>query len=184
MKVYRHICMNNAEVWVVNSNENALFRGEDEEIKVFEARVIQFIIDETIGNDRIVHEKNGAPFLENNKQKNISISHSGNWFALYVSENGPVGIDIQLMEFPLEIAEEHFLIPEEVNLVETRRNRLYLAWCAKEAAFKCLRGRLTDLKNDFTITSLTDNSVKISTKTNQILISAEQKENLVLAFTT
>jgi len=57
-----------------------------------------------------------------------------------ISKKGAVGIDIELIKEKVERIAEKFMRPQEMDFIDTDRNRiaqLYVCWCAKEAVYKC-----------------------------------------------
>jgi 4'-phosphopantetheinyl transferase len=85
-------------------------------------------------------DENGKPYLANFPHK-ISLTHSFDYVAVMLSENGEVGIDLELVGSKiLKIAHKFMKTEELVGIeeldVETRINYLYACWCAKEAVYK------------------------------------------------
>ena len=81
----------------------------------------------------------GKPYLVN-LPYHISMSHSFDYAAVMISKKGAVGIDIELIKEKVERIAEKFMRPQEMDFIDTDRNRiaqLYVCWCAKEAVYKC-----------------------------------------------
>jgi 4'-phosphopantetheinyl transferase len=90
-------------------------------------------------NREILYNTHGKPFLQD-QRLHISLSHSGEFAAVIVSDQAPVGIDIE-KEGPriLRVA-GRFMTPGELENAngEHFREKLYIHWCAKEAVYKML----------------------------------------------
>lgn len=69
---------------------------------------------------------------------NISISHSGDYAAVMLSNSRPVGIDIELISPKIDRVKHKFLSAEEMNLLgeENLIEKLYACWSAKESVYK------------------------------------------------
>lgn len=85
----------------------------------------------------------GKPLLTDAPELHFSLSHSGQWIALAVSCEAPIGIDIEQPTRPrdfLRIA-RHYFHPDECALLESPPHELmplhfYRLWTMKEAFFK------------------------------------------------
>lgn len=86
-------------------------------------------------------DEHGKPYLANFPQF-ISLSHSFDYAAVMVSENRPVGIDIELIKDKIERIAHKFMNDEELSFIDplNRTEQLYACWCAKEAIYK-LQGK-------------------------------------------
>lgn len=82
--------------------------------------------------------------LLSNGELHFSISHCGDYAAVIVSENKPVGIDVELITPKIELVKNKFLIESELKLSATIPNQpdtmnykvLTLFWSSKEAIYK------------------------------------------------
>ncbi len=97
----------------------------------------------------------GSPFLRGSRTA-VSISHSGAYVAVAVSDDGPVGVDVQVFgAHALVKGRDYFLSAREQEtlggLGET--HALYLYWAVKESVFKCCT-EVTDLRNHLEIEPL------------------------------
>ncbi|MDR1793073.1 MAG: 4'-phosphopantetheinyl transferase superfamily protein [Bacteroidales bacterium] len=79
------------------------------------------------------HIETGKPFLKSTNHQ-ISISHSQNFVAIYLSDNQYIGIDIEKKRLQMEHLQSKFLHPLE-NQNYTNDELLFL-WCAKEVMYK------------------------------------------------
>lgn len=79
----------------------------------------------------------GKPFLKNSTLQ-VSVSHSYDKVAVITEENGPTGIDIELIRPKIERIAPKFMSDEEMrSLPHTARTEmLFIYWCAKEALYK------------------------------------------------
>ena len=86
-------------------------------------------------------DEHGKPYLVNFPHQ-ISLSHSFDYAAVMISEDKPVGIDIELVKEKIVRIEDKFLCPEELMFIDPghRIEHLYICWCAKEAIYK-LQGK-------------------------------------------
>ncbi|MDR1182769.1 MAG: 4'-phosphopantetheinyl transferase superfamily protein [Bacteroidales bacterium] len=67
----------------------------------------------------------------------VSISHSENFVAVFVSKHKEVGIDIERVRTNMESLKHKFLLPEECQRINPSDNLLlHLYWGAKEAMYK------------------------------------------------
>ncbi len=82
-------------------------------------------------------DDHGKPYLTN-FPFHISLSHSFDYAAVMISENKPVGIDIEKIMDKIVRIQKKFLNEQELNFIEEeqRVEQLYTCWCAKEAIYK------------------------------------------------
>jgi phosphopantetheinyl transferase len=94
-------------------------------------------------------DEHGKPYLANSPHF-ISLSHSFDYAAVMISENKPVGIDIELIKDKIERIGHKFMNAEELSFMDTNHQteHMYICWCAKEAIYK-LHGKknVSFLKN-------------------------------------
>jgi len=83
-------------------------------------------------------DEHGKPYLVDIPY-HISLSHSFDYAAVMISKSKPVGIDIELISPKVERIAKKFLKKSELAFIQNdhRVERLYVAWCAKEAVYKC-----------------------------------------------
>lgn len=86
-------------------------------------------------------DEHGKPYLANFPHQ-ISLSHSFDYAAVMISEDKPVGIDIELIKGKIERIAGKFLCKNEIAFIDPshRIDHLYICWCAKEAIYK-LQGK-------------------------------------------
>ncbi|MGB4774126.1 MAG: 4'-phosphopantetheinyl transferase superfamily protein [Daejeonella sp.] len=82
-------------------------------------------------------DAHGKPYLANFPH-HISLSHSHNYAAVMVSENKPVGIDIEFIQDKIEHVQHRFMSVSELDFInkDHQTDHLYICWCAKEAIYK------------------------------------------------
>ncbi|MEO8721807.1 MAG: 4'-phosphopantetheinyl transferase superfamily protein [Ginsengibacter sp.] len=96
----------------------------------------------------------GKPLLPGRKAY-FSISHCGNYAAAIISENKPVGIDVEMVTPKIEMIKNRFLSESEINLSEVNYKQpimdhqlLTLFWSSKETVFKWFgKGQISFRKN-------------------------------------
>ncbi len=97
----------------------------------------------------------GRPFIPGST-KQISVSHSGNYVAVAVSADRPVGIDIELIpRNSLMKAKGYFLNDDELKQTAGSDpvEMLHVYWSAKEALFKYAGNPELNLRDHFSIGS-------------------------------
>jgi phosphopantetheinyl transferase len=86
----------------------------------------------------IGYQTDGKPTLLNSR-KFISISHSANLVAVFISELN-CGVDVETINRDTDRIAKRFLHPSEIeNIQKSDQPKLLqlIYWCAKEAIFKC-----------------------------------------------
>ena len=183
MIYHQHIETQLGEIWILNSEENGLAKSETESRQCFEARVLKEFIQSSIGNVNLDHESNGAPFIQNRPDLNISISHSDNWFTIYVSSKSQVGIDIEVPTSNIQKTEKHFLTQSEIERFQPSESVLQLCWGIKEAIYKLVKGDIQLLKNDIEIISIRKNQAVAKVKNQEIQLQRLQSDMFTLVYT-
>ena len=92
-------------------------------------------------------DESGKPYLANHPH-HISLSHSNDYAAVMVSKTRKVGIDVEIIKSKIERVQSKFLADEELAFMgtEDRIEKLYVAWCAKEALYKLNGKKETSFK--------------------------------------
>lgn len=83
----------------------------------------------------IKYSKYGKPFLVNNDNINISITHSKNYVGVILANNKKVGIDIETISDRVENVKHKFLNNRELEWCNTQEF-MTICWSAKETIFK------------------------------------------------
>lgn len=182
MIFHQHIETNRGEIWVLDASKNGYVKHEGETRQEFEARVLKEIIHATIGECELDHHPNGAPFIKNQQELYISISHSENWFALHVSKEEPVGIDIELNSQQVEKTKSYFLTESETERLQPNQQELQVCWGIKESVYKCLQGNVGSLKDEVEIVSMRGNEARATFKNQSIQLRFEQLQAYTLVY--
>lgn len=82
-------------------------------------------------------DDHGKPYLVNFPH-HISFSHSFDYAAVMISQDKPVGIDIELVKSKITRVAKKFMSAEELTFIDPENTiaHLYTCWCAKEAIYK------------------------------------------------
>jgi len=97
-------------------------------------------------------DEHGKPHLVNSPYY-ISLSHSFDYAAVMISEDSPVGIDIELIKDKIEKVAQKFMSTEELTFIDQEKSieHLYACWCAKEAIYKLQGKRNVSFRNNIRI---------------------------------
>jgi phosphopantetheinyl transferase len=99
----------------------------------------RILLKNILGENQIIeYHSSGKPKLKDSK-KNISISHSADFAAIYIS-NKKIGIDIEQTSRNIDKVATRFLHPKEKEFISDLKDQQkakILFWSAKEAIFKC-----------------------------------------------
>lgn len=152
-------------VWQLSETLNELLSHfSDQELKdpaylqyTHEKRKIEWLatralIKLLIGDDfSISYAESGKPILDHTRYKNISISHSRYFAAVYIHEKLHVGIDIEDATRNYNSIEKKYL--SDTELAQASKNPLLqcLYWCAKEAIFKLVPDHDVEFRNQIHI---------------------------------
>lgn len=113
--------------------------------------ITNLLLTETVELD---YTASGAPFLKSHPELHLSISHSKDWYAIAISDRGPVGVDVQEMKAEgIASGLAYFMSVQELKK-EWSDRELYLIWCAKEAWYKWKRGEVESYKEDLSISEM------------------------------
>lgn len=105
----------------------------------------------------IGYDEQRKPFLTGIDTR-ISMSHSGDYVCVYLSEHNPVGVDIQQMKPSLAKGAFYFLNEMEMQWVDLDDNlQMHLIWSAKEAIYKYAGDASVDMKKHITISPFSGN---------------------------
>lgn len=183
MIYYQHIKTQSGEIWILDAMENSFFKPEEESRQEFEAHVLREIVQFTIGNVNLEHEPNGAPFIQNRTDLYLSISHSENWFVLYVSNNQSVGVDIEINSNQINKTEHYFLTDVEIDQIQPNHAELQICWGIKESIYKLFHGEIQSIKHDIKIISIEKNIALAKVKNQKIQLGYMQSANFTFVYT-
>jgi phosphopantetheinyl transferase len=95
----------------------------------------------------ILYDKDGKPYFQD-KESNLSVSHSYDYASAIISPKKKVGIDIEKASDRLHRVKERFLSHDELVNIDTDNELKALCahWCAKEALYKVYGLRNLDFK--------------------------------------
>jgi 4'-phosphopantetheinyl transferase len=114
---------------------------------------VRRLINELTGsNTRIVYTEDRKPYLLDNSS-HISISHSKDYTAIFMSKFRRVGIDMEFMSHKISNLADRFINKKEriTESPELKRYHLYIHWCAKEALYKICDKKKINFKQNLTI---------------------------------
>ncbi|MDR1357372.1 MAG: 4'-phosphopantetheinyl transferase superfamily protein [Tannerellaceae bacterium] len=110
---------------------------------------VRVLLKELTGGEEtpIAYHTDGAPYLPE-KKLHISISHTNGYAAVILSEQGPVGIDIEYISERIHRVRRRFMHPDEDAMIDRKHEteHLIICWCAKETLFKLIRREETDFR--------------------------------------
>ena len=97
-------------------------------------------------------DENGKPYLANFSQR-ISLTHSFDYAAVMMSNNGEVGIDLELVKPKILRIADKFMTEDELAPIgdPNKIEQLYACWCAKEAVYKLQGNKGVSFKDNMTI---------------------------------
>ena len=108
----------------------------------------------------------GKPILLNPHGIYFNISHSGNWVVCAIDDDGPVGVDVEVIKpIDLAIAERFFSSEEYISLInqpeELQLKYFFLIWTLKESYIKAEGKGLSIPLNSFSI-KIVDHNIYVS----------------------
>ena len=131
--------------------------------------------------DKLSYKPSGQPILMTGSKDYLSISHTQDWFAIYIASE-PVGIDIEVERDSIEKGREWFVNAQELSLYNGQ-NALHLIWGAKEAYYKKREGKIADLKNDVTIKEINNSGIQINHDGQTTTLIYRKIENVYVVWT-
>lgn len=125
-----------------------------------EKKGIQRLLEELGYNSpEISYKETGQPFLTDNPELFLSVSHAQGWFAVLIGTK-PLGVDIQTYSPRLILGQDYFRNEREGAFSEDER-ALHLIWGAKEAFYKLKEGQMNDLKEEVSVFAIGEHSLII-----------------------
>lgn len=115
------------------------FRTENRKKEWLATRVL---LKELLGQElQIAYWDDGSPYLPENPDMRISISHTKGYVAVYCSQEKRVGVDIEYHSERVVKIQKKFLSEEELAGIDlaNEAQHLLICWCAKETLFKLIR---------------------------------------------
>jgi phosphopantetheinyl transferase len=142
--------------------------------------------------NNIEYAANGKPYFVN-KSVHFSISHCNGFAACVISEEGPVGIDIELIHERIKKVAPKFLHHSELEKINILNEKAQLkemsfVWAAKEAMYKMNEKIGIDFSEHLRVEGLTNNtkgmmlaSILSEAAALDVQIHYELRENFVWA---
>lgn len=123
--------------------------------RVQEFLSVRLLLQIAMGHDVCVsYDEKGKPSLPQ-EGVHVSISHTKDYAALYVSREREVGIDIEQMSDKIFRVKNKFLNEAERALIdESDQIQLLVCWSAKEAVYKLVPGLRADYWEQVFVTDL------------------------------
>lgn len=152
----------------------------------FERTMIERLLGVSLGEPslRVSHAPSGAPFIVGMPELAISISHSRGYFAIYTSEYGKVGVDIQVFKPHLGLNADYFLNENELLNPEWKTNDsiLHQIWGAKEALFKLLKGDVGNIKESITVIAIDEGNLSLEFQGKSFFANSLSLEDSILVY--
>lgn len=108
----------------------------------------RLLLKEMLGHEAIIHHHpNGAPYLSETEQKQISISHTKDFVAIMLTEaTQTAGIDIEYRSERVRKVRSRFLNAKEELFIDPAHEteHLLICWCAKETLYKIINRQEVD----------------------------------------
>lgn len=80
----------------------------------------------------------GKPYFTNHHNFDFNISHSGEYVVIAVTENGKIGVDIELIDQEIDLSLGTVVFTQsEYNYIDTYLD-FFILWTKKEAYLKCI----------------------------------------------
>lgn len=173
---------NEVMVFFQPSSDDKKGRGKVE----FQREVIHNFLCEVLENSdfEIIRDESGAPYFNSETMPFLSISHSGNWFAVQLCEKDKVGVDIQIMKPDIERGMRYFVNKREEEVLELTNFNLNLIWAAKEAVYKFKRGNLEFYKEAMTVIGIDNGTLTVEIDDEKVECAFLTEDDFVLVYVT
>jgi 4'-phosphopantetheinyl transferase len=143
---------------------------------------IKLLLEELgYGEAEIFYKESGQPYFKDEPKLFLSISHAKGWFAVIIGQE-PVGIDIQTHSSRLKEGQDYFRNDRELPFAEDEK-ALHLIWGAKEAFFKLKEGKIADLKEDVSVSSISMDTLVVAFESDKYELKYFLIENAFVVFT-
>ncbi len=147
----------------------------------YQRSVVKQIVWELLGEEiTINHKESGAPFIVEFPEKNISISHSQDYYAIQLSDKNKVGVDIQVFKKNLAKGRDYFVNEWEEKSLDLTELNLHLVWSAKEAFYKLQEGDIEKYKDEMIVREIGVNQIMIENDGVRFNLSYQFSEHFVL----
>ena len=139
----------------------------------------QILLNDSV---KIGHLPSGAPVLSGIEME-ISISHSNDLYAIYLSKLDEVGVDVQVIREKIYNGRSYFVNDSEESQFEMNSKNLHLIWSAKEAIYKLRKGEIDQYKESITVKEIGDDHLLVTIENEEVKCGYTYSEEYVLVFT-
>lgn len=188
MPVLQKLDVANGTVWIGRDTRTSEEKGAHRRTaeKDFIRLMLAGILDEP--SVVIEHKPSGEPYLPVFPGLFISISHSGGWYAVYISSSQRVGVDIQVLRESILKGTDYFLNDLERSNAHWIKDLdiLHRLWGAKEALYKLLGGAEQEPEKAFTASTVETKDpgmLAIEHEGKEYLLTAAKYEEYYLVYT-
>ncbi len=118
--------------------EQEVFNGFKSESRKKEFLAVRLLLQQNFDHNVLIcHNQNGKPLLKNSNY-HISITHTKNYAAIFLSAYGETALDMEYLSDRVEKIVSRFLSDKEQQHIvsENRILHLYQYWCTKECLIK------------------------------------------------
>ena len=137
---------------ILDKDSVKLLADRKSEIHKKQFLAIRNILKEiSVHNQNLKYDEFGRPFLTDDK--NISITHSGNYAALIISDQ-KVGIDIEVVGDSILKITNKFLETELIYPQVLEKEAALIYWNIKESVFKLVKNSGVDFKKNIIVLPL------------------------------
>ena len=144
--------------------------------------IVTLILNNILDNSYILtHHESGSPVLENKSFKEVSISHSHGYFAVYLAYEEAVGVDLEIKRTINHDGFGYFLNENEIKQ-SWSDSELLSIWCAKEAYYKLKKGEVYDLRLDVTVTGILNGIISVKTVDEYLTFNIIEENNYTLVY--
>ncbi len=150
----RQVKLDNGQIFLYKIKNNPKLTKNEIKNYVYEKVIKSFFNNKA----KIKNRKSGEPLIVGVNNKFISISHSKNYFAFYISNFSKIGVDIE-MNRDIPIAGYSYFMNEDELSNKWSKNEVLSIWCAKEAFIKLNKGKVKDWKEALTVKEISKNQI-------------------------
>ena len=150
--------------------------------RIIEWLAARLIVAENLGNHVMInYDAFGKPYLNDNNEKHISISHTKN-LVIMAYDLTPLGIDLEEISTKVLNVADKFLSNVEkqmLNNTESQTTKATELWCCKEAIYKLVNIKNLSIKDGINLCQVENNLY--FEETHHASIQVFQIETYVLA---
>jgi len=186
-------------IWKIEETKEELFSLIDERIRdekmlssrLHSNRIIEKLASRALLSTQLIASKinyaklekdeYGKPYLVNCMYK-MSISHSGNYAALILSENNFTGIDVEINFEKAFRIRKKFMNSKELESTGQDSKKATLIWSAKESIYKAYGKKGLLFSEDMLIEFVDNITLQATFKNEKYKMSFLQTEDFVLTY--